>query len=88
MDGHAYETMTRELVKDCGLTEYADPTTHQRARLFYWPSASKDAPVWHRAIDGAPLLWDGGIPASAITIRRGVSPRISGATTTTAGAGL
>ena len=67
IDGLAYETMTRQLVKDCGLTEYADPTTHQRARLFYWPSASKDAPVWHRAIDGAPLLWNGGIPASAVT---------------------
>lgn len=35
MDGPAYETMTQQLVKDCGLTEYADPTTHQRARLFY-----------------------------------------------------
>lgn len=65
MDGLDYENMTQQLVKDCGLTEYADPTTHQRARLFYWPSASKDAPVWHRAIDGAPLLWNGGIPASA-----------------------
>ncbi len=65
MDGLDYENMTQQLVKDCGLTEYADPTTHQRARLFYWPSASKDAPVWHRAIDGAPLLWDGAVPASA-----------------------
>ena len=67
MDGLDYENMTQQLVKDCGLTDYADPTTHQRARLFYWPSASKDAPVWHRAIDGAPLLWDGAIPASAKT---------------------
>lgn len=43
MDGHAYEAMTQQLIRDCNLTEYADPTTHQRARLFYWPSASADA---------------------------------------------
>ena len=65
MDGLAYETMTQQLVKDCGLTDYADPTTHQRARLFYWPSASKDAPVWQ---EGTNKFVDAVcIPASAKT---------------------
>lgn len=55
MNGVEYEQMTGALIGRCGLTPYADPSTRERSRLFYWHSASKDAPVWTRSIDGAPL---------------------------------
>ena len=65
VEGEAYEAMTAALIKRCGLTEYADPSTVERGRLFYWCSASADAEVWTASVAGPPLVWNGGIPASA-----------------------
>ena len=65
MEGEAYEAMTAALIRRCGLTEYADPSTVERGRLFYWCSASADAEVWTASVAGPPLVWNGGIPASA-----------------------
>ena len=65
VEGEAYEAMTAALIRRCGLTEYADPSTVERGRLFYWCSASADAEVWTASVAGPPLVWNGGIPASA-----------------------
>ena len=50
-----YEFIASAVVARCGLAPFTDDCSTRPAQLFYWPSASKDAAVWWRHLDGEPL---------------------------------
>lgn len=56
-DGEEYEALSRKVVEQIGI-DWFDDTTHQPARLMYWPSAAKDGEYLFEAFDGAPLSVD------------------------------
>lgn len=54
LSGAEYERTVAHLLQVCGLSGYADRTTGESSRLFYWWSASADADVWSCDIAGEP----------------------------------
>ena len=54
VSAEAYEAIARKIADGIGM-DYFDDTTYQPARLFYWPSTSKDGEYFYRVID-APVL--------------------------------
>ena len=53
-----YQAVSRMFCKDAGLLEYADRTTHDINRLFFWPSTSADAEFFSKRQKGEPLNVD------------------------------
>lgn len=47
-----YQTLAEKVVMVCNLRNYTDDCSSRPAQLFYWPSASRDAAVWYRRLDG------------------------------------
>lgn len=50
-----YQAVSRMFCKDTGLLEYADRTTHDINRLFFWASTSADAEFFSKRQEGEPL---------------------------------
>lgn len=53
-----YQAVSRMFCKDAGLLEYADRTTHDINRLFFWASTSADAEFFTRKQEGGQLNID------------------------------
>ena len=51
---YEYEPIARRVAADVGIDQF-DTTTYELARLFYWPSTSKDGAWWFEEQEGEPL---------------------------------
>lgn len=51
---YEYEPVARRVASDIGIDQF-DTTTYELARLFYWPSTSRDGDWWFEEQQGPPL---------------------------------
>lgn len=54
-----YQAVSRMFCKNAGLLDYADRTTHDINRLFFWASTSADGEFFSKRQEGGPLNVDG-----------------------------